>query len=209
MIDPKRPSYHHGALRPALIAAAREMLDEGGQQAIGLRETARRVGVSATATYRHFKDKDSLLAAVATEGFQQFADTLRNAVGPNMSFTSVGRAYVKFALEHPGLFRLMFSPLLGQPERFPELCASADRLIALVSPSVEKSRAIPGAPPMISFIAGWAKAHGLAMLILDDALPSGVKGDEAFIDAILQRGAGPRTLSAVRDTPPATATSAS
>ena len=76
MSTSNRSSYHHGALRPALIAAARALLDEGGPEAVGLREAARRVGVSPTATYRHFKDKEALLAALAVEGFREFGAAL-------------------------------------------------------------------------------------------------------------------------------------
>ena len=71
-----RSTYHHGNLGPALIAAARELLDADGPGAVSLREAARRVGVSATATYRHFQDKDHLLAAVAAEGYWEFAERL-------------------------------------------------------------------------------------------------------------------------------------
>ena len=72
-----RTTYHHGNLGPALIAAARELLDADGPGAVSLREAARRVGVSATATYRHFTDKDHLFAAVAAEGYLEFAEKLR------------------------------------------------------------------------------------------------------------------------------------
>ena len=105
MSTPTRSTYHHGHLRPALIDAARALLDAGGLEAVGLRETARRVGVSATATYRHFLDKDSLLAAVAAEGFREFAKALSDSVQGGAPFSAMGKAYVEFALAHPGLFR--------------------------------------------------------------------------------------------------------
>ena len=105
-----RSTYHHGALRPALIAAARDMLANDGAGAVSLREAARRAGVSATATYRHFQDKEHLLAAVAAEGFVEFAERLE--AGGARDFKGMGIAYLEFAIRRPGLFRLMFGPLL-------------------------------------------------------------------------------------------------
>ena len=121
-----RTTYHHGNLGPALIAAARQLLDTDGPGAVSLREAARRVGVSATATYRHFTDKDHLLAAVAAEGYREFADKLRAVDVDGDGFSHMGVAYIEFALDHPGLFRLMFGPLLRERERFPDLGAAAD-----------------------------------------------------------------------------------
>src|SRR6516164_5193274 len=100
--------YRHGNLPVALLAAAREILDESGMQAVGLRETARRVGVSATAAYRHFASKEDLLASVAAEGFRELGlamETGRRGVNP---LSRAGLAYVEFALQNRGLFRLMF-----------------------------------------------------------------------------------------------------
>ena len=78
--------YRHGNLPAALLDAARKILDENGSQAVGLRETARRVGVSATAAYRHFTSKDDLLASVAAEGFRELAAAMQDATrGPNLS----------------------------------------------------------------------------------------------------------------------------
>jgi len=101
MPDPARSTYHHGALRPALIAAARTLLDEGGPKAVELRETARRVGVSPTATYRHFRDKDSLLAAVAAEGFRAIGTALDDAARECPPLSAMGRAHVEFAMANP------------------------------------------------------------------------------------------------------------
>ena len=122
-----RTNYHHGQLRPALIAEARTLLDAGGPAAVSLREAARRAGVSATASYRHFADKDALLAAVAAEGFREFGEALAAPIRQGKPFSEMGRAYVEFALTHPGLFRLMFSPLIAKRHEHPDLAAGADR----------------------------------------------------------------------------------
>ncbi len=184
MSTSERSTYHHGNLRPALIAAARALLDEGGPGAVGLREAARRVGVSPTATYRHFRDKDDLLAAVAAEGFREFAAAL--ARGGRESFSAMGAAYVDFALARPGMFRLMFSPLLARSELHPELKAAADEAFAQLRRGVE-SRAAGGEDKSegvdAAAIAAWSLVHGLSHLILDGVLPK--ERAEAFKQAIL------------------------
>jgi AcrR family transcriptional regulator len=166
-----RSTYHHGNLGPALIAAARDLLDEDGPGAVSLREAARRVGVSATATYRHFQDKDHLLAAVAAGGFHEFTERLAVAQGEAHGFSGVGSAYVEFAVAHPGLFRLMFGPLLRQRELYPELGAAADAAFAVLLAGAR--RFVEGSDEDVESIAyaAWSFSHGLARLVLDDVIP--------------------------------------
>ncbi len=166
-----RSTYHHGNLGPALIAVARELLDADGPGAVSLREAARRVGVSATATYRHFSDKDHLLAAVAAEGYRDFADMLRAVDLADDGFARMGTAYIEFALAHPGLFRLMFGPLLRERERFPELGAAADTAFDVLLEGAQKF--VGGQSEDVESIAyaAWSFAHGLARLVLDDVIP--------------------------------------
>ncbi len=164
----KRASYHHGALRPALIAAARDLLSREGPGAVSLREAARRVGVSATATYRHFQDKEHLLAAVAAEGFVEFAENLRS--GGALAFNGMGVAYLEFALKYPGLFRLMFGPLLKTREKYAELAQASDAAFLVL---MEGARGVPGAAgdnlETIAYVA-WSFSHGLARLAIDDVI---------------------------------------
>jgi AcrR family transcriptional regulator len=177
-----RSTYHHGHLRPALIAAARALLDEGGPEAVGLREAARRVGVSPTATYRHFRDKDDLLAAVAAEGFREFGAALAQGGRKSQPLSAMGAAYVDFALARPGMFRLMFSPLIAKRQHYPELQAAADEAFAVLRRSVQSQ-----APQVEDFdaasLAAWSLVHGLSHLILDGVLPK--ESAEAFKQAIL------------------------
>ncbi len=181
-----RSTYHHGHLRLALIAAARALLDEGGANAVGLREAARRVGVSPTATYRHFRDKEALLAAVAAEGFREFGAALAAAGRASEPLSAMGAAYVDFALARPGMFRLMFSPLMAKSEAHPELKAAADEAFALLRRGVE-ARAAEGEGEGegldAAAIAAWSLVHGLAHLILDGVLPK--ESAQAFKSAIL------------------------
>jgi AcrR family transcriptional regulator len=109
--------YHHGDLRVALLASAAELLDEGGPEAVSLRECARRAGVSHAAPYRHFATKEALLLALAEEGFDGLAaagdEAMRRVRDPRERLDAYGVAYVHFALEHPARFRLMFAGALG------------------------------------------------------------------------------------------------
>jgi AcrR family transcriptional regulator len=111
-ISPAR-AYHHGDLRSALVEAGMEALKTTAIADLSLRQLARDVGVSATAVYRHFPDKQALMRALASEGIEQLgqfqqaaADGAANSAD---AFAATGRAYVRFALAHPALFRLMFS----------------------------------------------------------------------------------------------------
>src|SRR6202048_2097948 len=104
--------YHHGDLRAACLNAALELLEEGGSNPLSLRAVARRAGVSSAAPYRHYADRDALLSAVAAVGYRELAGYLA-AAHPSPStpedLAAVAVAYVQFALEHPALFRTMFS----------------------------------------------------------------------------------------------------
>jgi AcrR family transcriptional regulator len=166
-----RATYHHGNLRPALVAAAREMLNADGPGAVSLREAARRVGVSATATYRHFTDKDHLLAVVAAEGYREFAERLRNAEDDPAGFSSLGMAYVEFALEHGGLFRLMFGPLRRDLRRYPELGEASDEAFAVLLNGARRFVNGSGEDPESVAYAAWSFSHGLARLVLDEVIP--------------------------------------
>jgi AcrR family transcriptional regulator len=166
-----RSTYHHGNLGPALIAAARELLDADGPGAVSLREAARRVGVSATATYRHFQDKDHLLAAVAAEGFHAFTEKLAAAEREAQGFSGMSVAYVEFAVTHPGLFRLMFGPLLRQRELFAELGAAADGAFAVLLAAARRFVGVRGEDAESVAYAAWSFSHGLARLVLDDVIP--------------------------------------
>jgi len=165
-----RTNYHHGQLRPALIAEARTLLDAGGPAAVSLREAARRAGVSATASYRHFADKDALLAAVAAEGFREFGEALAAPIRQGKPFSEMGRAYVEFALTHPGLFRLMFSPLIAKRHEHPDLAAGADRAFEALRVAAG-ANVVGGEDAQTAAIAAWAIVHGLSHLLLDGVLP--------------------------------------
>ena len=131
MVTPRGP-YHPSDLPNALHAAARAILDEAGPDAVSLRETARRVGVSATAAYRHFANKKELLASVAAEGFRELAAAMETGATGSDPLGGVGLAYFDFALQKPGLFRLMFGPILVERAKYPELNEAASAVFGLL-----------------------------------------------------------------------------
>jgi AcrR family transcriptional regulator len=194
--------YHHGDLAQALIAATRTLLEEGGPAAVSLREAARRVGVSPTATYRHFKDKNALLAATAADGFDEFGRRLADAAAAGQNpLAAMGLAYVRFALEQRGLFRLMFGPQLAGRAAHPALEQAASAAFARLRSGVE-GQAPTGRDPRLATISAWALVHGLAHLFLDGLLP------EAEADA-LTRGITSRPATAPQPgTPPPSSASA-
>ena len=165
-----KSGYHHGALRKALIEAALAILDEGCDAgALSLREAARRAGVSAMAPYRHFPDREALLAADAPVGFERLAATQREAdrhPEPLEAVIAQGVAYVAFACAEPALFRLMFGA--GAVAKTGDLAAAAqisfkllaDRVTALVGPDAAE----------LWTLRNWSLAHGLAALAVDRQL---------------------------------------
>ncbi|HEX8612892.1 MAG TPA: TetR/AcrR family transcriptional regulator [Telluria sp.] len=166
-----RSTYHHGDLRAALLAAAEDLADETGAGAISLREVARRAGVSATACYRHFEDKEALLAALATKGYQDFALFIERAAGgADDPLGAVGQAYVRFALERPGRFRLMYGPLIADRSRHPDLQAAVQGVTHAFARMLQGAGG-EGKDVAVMSLKLWCMVHGLAQLLLDGMLP--------------------------------------
>lgn len=179
----QRRSYHHGDLRAAAIAAGLELLKSRTADDLGLREVARAVGTSATALYRHFPDKGALLRALAGEGLRLLAVAQRQASdaagGGAAGFNATGSAYVRFALDNPALFRLIFANPM--PHDLETLTADdPDEAMAMLQANAA-ALAPPGTDPRIFALQSWSIAHGLAMLILDRQLHI----DDATIDAVI------------------------
>lgn len=164
-------SYHHGDLRAALVSAALELLEEGGATEFSLRAAARRAGVAPSAPYRHYADRDALLSAVAAVGYRELAEHLATA-HPSPStpddLAAVAVAYVRFALQRPALFRVMFGEPCDRDSR--ERVAATAAIAAYVGAIVE--RCFPAADPEALSTAIWALVHGLAFLHLDGKLDS-------------------------------------
>ncbi|MES2444109.1 MAG: TetR/AcrR family transcriptional regulator [Pseudomonadota bacterium] len=181
--DGKR-SYHHGDLRAALIEAGLRLLAERSADAIGLREAARAVGVSATAVYRHFPDKGAFLAALAAEGLRQLGAAQRAAAeaagGGDRGFAATGAAYVRFAVANPALFRLAFSASGAGPKWAPGDWHAENDAARLLRENAERLSAGEAAARRTALRA-WGLVHGLALLILDGQ----VVIEDAEIDAVV------------------------
>jgi AcrR family transcriptional regulator len=178
LMNPRKPGRPRADeardLKTLLLDTSRQVLDEGGPSALSLRDVARRAGCTHQAPYHYFPDRESLLAALVTGGFQ--ALTLRLAAANDLAATkglraalvASGQAYVGFALSQPGVFRIMFRPDTCDPSRFPELQAAGAQAYAelerlnniLYSPAASEAHAL----------VLWAHVHGLASLALDGAL---------------------------------------
>ncbi|MFJ6015126.1 TetR/AcrR family transcriptional regulator [Streptomyces sp. NPDC092952] len=169
---PQSNGYHHGDLRAACLRAARELLEEDGGAGLSLRAVARRAGVSATAPYRHFADRDALVSGVAAQGYRELAGKLAGArpspPAPD-DLAALAVVYVRFALEHPALFRAMFAEPCDPADE--ERAAAAAVLSEYVQDVVRT--AFPGTgDPAARATAVWALVHGLAFLHLDGKLDS-------------------------------------
>ena len=168
----ERRGYHHGNLREALIDATLELLAEKGPGAFTIAEVARLAGVSSAAPYRHFRDAEALLAAVAERGFERFATVLAQAwmdgrPNPSRAFEALGQAYLGFARREPALYGAMFETHLAF-DAFPSLQAAADRAFAILREAAERVAATlpePRRPPALMMaLHMWSLAHGIASL---------------------------------------------
>ena len=161
-----RRGYHHGNLREALLDAARALVAERGPQGFTLTEAARRAGVSPSAPYRHFRDREEVLAELSRRGFALFGQRLQAAAGGGASATEalagMGPAYLAFAREEPGYYAAMFA---FQPPPGAETGVPGQR-----EPFEGLARAVAGvlpaglAEPRLVALQIWALSHGVAML---------------------------------------------
>lgn len=168
----KRRGYHHGNLREALIEAALRLIGEKGPAGFTFAEAARAAGVSPAAPYRHFRDRDELMADVAQRGFEAFSKALRAAwdkgqPSPRSAVLRVGRAYLDFARHDPAAYSAMFESSfpLGN---YPALHAAGEEAFGVLREACEVIiSAMPAgrrAPPMMVALHIWSMSHGIASL---------------------------------------------
>lgn len=188
-----RTSYHHGNLAAVLVAEALAIVERDGHEGLRVRELARSVGVSAAAPFRHFRDRDDLLRAVAMEARLRLAAATREATveagdEPLAKFRALGSAQVRFAIHHPNLQRLVQLP--GMRE-LPTTATDADRATlrafqhdghALVAAAQTRGTMRAGDPAVLE-LAGAAMVYGLMQLFLEGILPS--EGGEALADSVI------------------------
>src|SRR5262245_61270318 len=184
-----RHGYHHGNLREALIAAARRLIAEHGPQGFTLNEASRTAGVSPSAPYRHFRDRNALIEATAEEGFNLFRERLLAAtddvVSPYEALHRMGAAYYAFALDEPGFYQAMFSS--GLPAVGTSVTQAGDRAFAVLEDAVRALGAKEHQVRELS-IKIWAFTQGMTGLIASgsvSAIEAGRLAGDA-VDAMLR-----------------------
>ncbi|MFB7999332.1 TetR/AcrR family transcriptional regulator [Streptomyces sp. NPDC056002] len=162
----KSSSYHHGDLRHAVLTAALDVIAAEGPGALSLRDLARRAGVSHAAPAHHFKDRTGLLTAIAAEGFELLADALADAA----DLRERGVRYVRFGVEHPAHFQVMFRPDLLRGDDAALLAARTRAGAELQAGVAEVPTSGRGEDTRLAGIAAWSLAHGFTTLLLGENL---------------------------------------
>ena len=168
-------TYHHGDLKNALIKAGVEILTKEGIGSLSLRKVALRAGVSHSAPYAHFSDKQSLIAAISTEGFRQlYAELVAvvslHAADPRRQLVEGAQAYTRFALDNPDIFKIMFSSALEKEKEYPAFVEISQKTFARVLDVVRACQVAgvlkPGAPDVLA-VSIWGQVHGIVSLALE------------------------------------------
>lgn len=170
-------SYHHGDLRQQAHQLALDTLRNQGDTAISLRALAKDLGVSAPALYRHFADRESLLAALAVTGFEELRDRLLavDQQVPRRALIDIGLVYVAFAQDEPNLYRLMFGGRVLPKDAHPRLDQAGHGAFHVLQDTIDRAQQAGYLKPMplaIMTAAAWSLVHGLAQLTIDGHLPA-------------------------------------
>ncbi|MEM7275104.1 MAG: TetR/AcrR family transcriptional regulator [Actinomycetota bacterium] len=181
--DPADGRYHHGNLREALLDAVGETIAEKGVAGVSLREAARRAGVSHGAPAHHFGDKLGLLTAYSTRGFQLFGERMRaaaeSAAEPGQRLNAIGVEYLRFALEEPAYFEVMFRSDMhaSDDDTFQATSKGAFGILADVAAEASQDDCDDN-DPLVLALKSWALVHGLASLWADGAISHFWPGDD-------------------------------
>jgi len=172
-----KKAYHHGELRESLLEAARVLLEEDGPGGLSLRKVGRRLGVTPGAPYRHFEDKDAILAALAVRGFEGLCEMMLaeedGGANGEERLRRAGLGYLEFASQNPELFRLMFG---WMPSRdIPELCEAGDAAFAGFRGILEACdrEGLLARSVQEAGLLAWSAVHGAAFLLIDKRLMLG------------------------------------
>lgn len=205
-----RSAYHHGDLRNALIEHAFAALRTVGPESLSVRALADEIGVSPSAAYRHFADREALLAQLARIGFERLGESMARAAAaaarrsPKATVRAIGSAYVRFGVAEPELYRLMFGAQRVEKSKYPELGAAAARTYDTLRSAVMRMapHASKGSQELERLtLRCWAMVHGLASLRVDRLIESGdTEGFVELADDLLGRVT--QDYPAVATTPP-------
>jgi AcrR family transcriptional regulator len=168
-----KKSYHHGELKQALVDAARALVKDQGESGFSLSDACRRAGVSTAAPYRHFADKNEILAEVAAQGFVDMTnrariETSKHLTGAPERIVAIGRVYLTFAIGEPALFRMMFGMKPGVSQDDAVMACGRECFSYVVQEVISYCNAnhIQGDAQMIA-LQLWTLVHGAASLTID------------------------------------------
>jgi AcrR family transcriptional regulator len=172
-----RSTYHHGDLARTLREEAVKLIREVGPEGVALRELARRIGVNHASVYRHYADKEALVAAVAQDGWTELAAAMHAAVtgddvpaDPAARLVRIGAAYARYALAHPAHYGVMTGPRLNEAGRFPSLEVPIDDAFQLLISEIERGRKLgafaDGGTAQDWALRVWMFVHGYVSLVM-------------------------------------------
>src|SRR5215469_345102 len=170
----KKRAYHHGALKASMVEAALKLIAKHGPRGFSLSEAARLAGVSVGAPYRHFVDKEALFSEIAAQGFVELCERIEAAANtspddPRKRLVAIGMAYVRFAVERPSHFQVMFDSAIHR-RKDSALRVPADRAYQMLAETVHEAAAKKDVKNEETLTAAtWALMHGHAMFAMDDS----------------------------------------
>ena len=193
-----KSNYHHGDLRATLLQLAVAQIARAGVEKLSLRALARQAGVSATAPFRHFSDKQALLGALAVDGFNELAKRIDEEARASSSrearFVGIGVSYIAFAQDFPVHYQLMFGSVLGDFAQQPELQEAAARSYGILDELLSEIRQREGLAMPVAALGGlvWSTVHGMASLLIN-VPPAQARSDVAPRQAVRTLAEDPRS----------------
>ena len=190
---PRKRTYHHGDLKNALIKAGVQILSKDGIEGLSLRKVAQRAGVSHNAPYSHFPDKQSLIAAISTEGFNQLYRELDTVISahyndPRRQLQESAWAYVQFAIENTDTFKIMFSGILEKEKEYPafvEISQKTFERVVHIVRACQDAGFLRAASSELMAVAVWGQIHGIVSLLLEGQISHTVLDKVGIRDIVL------------------------
>lgn len=193
-----KTTYHHGDLRKKLLETALEIISEHGLEKISMRGLGQRIGVSRSAPYRHFADKNALLCAIAEEGYKKFTAVIKKineqlSDDPLTRLKNAGVAYVEFAVSNPVHYRIMFGNEIIKNKRTQALTQAAHTLFNEFLHAVmmcQNEKIIISINPSIIANTLWSLTHGISTLLIDGQIQTEnvLKGSPALLQSDIEPG---------------------
>lgn len=185
---PRKPKYDD--LREECIVQAMQIIEETGLENLSFREVARRLGVSHQAPYKHFENRDHILAEIITRAFDNFTTELAAQPptdNPYKDMEAIGRAYLTFAQQHPAHYHLMFNTQLPDAQAYPQMTQSSQQAFTVLRDCLARILPDKSQPDLnLDAIFVWSTMHGLASLAQSDAIDVLSLGDDVLQQAIQQ-----------------------